>query len=75
MIIALLSFLNAIIWLIVIIVVILELLDVDYPYKNKLQREFTKIQVPFNDKYKVFLLFLIPIVISFILSILVRILY
>ena len=75
MIIALLSFLNSLIWLIVMIVVILELLDVDYPYKNNLQRELSKIQVPFNDKYKVFLLFLIPILISFILSILARIFY
>jgi len=75
MIIVLLSSLNSVIWLAVIIVCILELLNVDYPYKNSLQREFSKIQVPFNNKYKIFLLFLIPIVISFILNILARILY
>lgn len=72
MLIALLYALNWIIWFIVIIIIILELLKVDYPYKNLINKELSKIQVSFNDTYKVFLLLLIPIVISFIISILTK---
>lgn len=67
--------LNKILWLLTFIVVVLEFLKIDYPYKNQLNRELSKIQVPFKDSYKILLLFLIPIVISFLISILVQIVH
>ncbi len=75
MIISLLNFLNSILLLIVIIIIILEFLKADYPMKNEINKELSKIQVPFNDNYKIFLLILIPIIISFFITIFLNIIY
>lgn len=60
----LLYLLNSIIWVLVIIIVFLELLKVEYPHKDKISRFLSQIQLPIEETYKVFILFLIPILIG-----------
>lgn len=69
----LINFINSILWLLIWIIIVLDLFWNEYPFKSQINKILSWINVPFQEQYKIVLLFLIPLWISLIMWILEQI--